>query len=354
MYQILLRVACVVGIFLLTTTFSWSQSEPKSAAFESTIETKAVSGTQEVQLDLGDRICSDIIEVEWKILNPLATAIDWPRATSSCGCITNVPQSLAVSPAKQADEPGEEIVRFRIKLPTKPESLHRQITFWDAGGTAHLQATLSANVQAPIRLEKQTLPIESESKVTEVIRVTSTTDEIDLRDLQVSLSGAEVVTSAFSASDRSAGSLRVEIDPKLAGSDSTQSAIQVDIQRKDSPIGQLPMTIHYKHRTTAIPKTPIFQTQGKEYRSQFVMRSAGLVAALTDKNPLKVFAIEKTGSKETKIALAVETPASKPDSMLCKLDIVLRAGSIPKGFKPQKLLFQCGKWEHELLCQFPD
>jgi hypothetical protein len=354
MYQIFIRVAFLPVIFLLVTTISLSQPVAQPAMFETTIDSSAVSGTQEVQLDLGDRICCEIIDVEWKILNPLPTSIKWPRSTSSCGCITNFPQSLSVPPANKRNDPGEELLKFRIKLPAKPDSLNRQIMFWDAGGTAHLQATVLANVLAPIRLEKQTLHIDDESRVTKVIGVNSASDEIDLRDLQMSLSGAEIVGTDFRASNRSTGTLRVEIDPKLAGSDSTQSTIQVDLQRNDSPIGQLPMTIHYKHRTVAIPKTPIFQKQGEEYRSQFVMRSAGLVAALIEKNPLNVFAIEQTGLKETKIALSVETPPSKPDIMLCKLDIVLRAGSIPKGFKPKKLLFQCGKWEHELLCQFPD
>ena len=352
MYQISSQSACAVAfLFSISCSLATAAAESKPVLFATTIDSSSLTGTQEVELNLGDRLCNTELEIEWTISNPLETPIQWPRSTSSCGCISSFPKSLTIGATKQSDQPGSTTVRFKIKVPAKAESVTRQVVFWDDGGTAHLSANVKVNVMPYVRLETRTFSISDDSKTQKTIRLTATSDQIDMQTLKMTASGAELISLNYEPIDRKSGVLDLKLDPKLGSADSIQSELHIEMQLEGVPNSVDLITLHFTHRTTVIPKTPIFVSHGPEYRGNFVIRSAGLIDALADKQILEAFAIEGKGNKVTRVPLVVDTPS--PSRALCKLSLSLSTGTNPKGFSPQRLLLKCGKWEHEIPCQFP-
>jgi hypothetical protein len=353
MYQIRSQLACV-----LILVFSYSQSlmaaDPKPIQFASTLEPSCISGTQEVELNLGDQLCSDLLEVEWVVSNPLDTPFEWPRSTSSCGCISSVPTKFAIEAANNDSQPGSNTVRFKIKLPAKPETLTRQIVFWDEGGTAHLCANIKSLVIPHIRLQSKTITISDDTTIRKTIAVTASNDGVDLEKLQLIVTGPELVSFSFQADDHKTGSLQLELDPKAGIADATQSELIIEIQQLGIKCSQESLTLYFVHRTTVVPKSPIFVAQNDEYRSQIIIRSPGLIAALSDNETLEAFVIDNRSASTKRIPLFVNQSSPEPisDRSFCKLSITLSVSSKPVEFVPARLLLRCGKWEHELPCLF--
>ena len=133
--------------------------------------------------------------------------------------------------------------------------------------------------------------------------------------------------------------------------DAIQSELRVEMQLDGVPNSVDLIMLHFTHRTSVIPKTPNFESHGSEFRSTFIVRSVGLLDAIADENTLEAFAIEGKGDKTIRVPLTVETPS--PSRALCKLSLSLTTSTTPKSFSPQRLLLKCGKWEHEVPCQFP-
>ena len=256
-----------------------------------------------------------------------------------------------MAPKKQSDQPGSITVRFKIKLPSNPESLTRQVVFWDDGGTAHLCANVKVNVLPYVRLESRILSISDDSKIQKAIHLTATSNQVDMQKLQMTVSGAELVSSTYKPIDSKSGVLHLELEPKLGSADSIQSELNIEMQLEGVPNGQDLITLQFTHRTSVIPKTPIFASYGNEFSSTFIVRSAGLIDALADQHTLEAFAIEGKGDKTIRVPLTVETPS--PSRALCKLSLSLTTSTKSKSFSPQRLLLKCGKWEHEVPCQFP-
>jgi hypothetical protein len=338
----------VLQTLIASATGSDPSAPLKSKTFEfnTIIDSKALRDTQEIELNLGDQFCGESVDVGWTIFNPLSDSIHWPRATSSCGCISSAPDSLTLEPSKSS-------LQFKIRFATKPESLNRQIIFWDAGGTAHLQANIKANVLSPIKLERSSLNILNDNKITQWIAIMSALDRVDLRKAQITAYAGEVIDSKFSPIDSSSGTLQLVIDPKLSGPDTTQSEVQIEVRVQDATVCQQPFWLSYVNRSTTLPKNPVFQAEGNVYRSQFIVRGAGLVRALSEKTELKAFAVAGEGKKRTQVALIVEKSTSLPDSTLSKLAITLRTDTRPADFIPERLFLQCGEWQYEFPCQFP-
>ena len=351
MYQINYQSACAVAfLFSISCSLATTAADSKPIQFATTIDSSSLKGTQEIELNLGDQLCNAELEIEWTISNPLEALIRWPRSTSSCGCISSFPTSLTVEP-KKGDQPGSTTVRFKIKLSSKPESLTRQVVFWDDGGTAHLCAFVKVNVLPYVRLETRTLSISDDSKTQKTIRLTANSDQIDMQTLQITVSGAELIASTYKPIDGKSGDLHLTLDPKLGNADTIQSELHTEMQLKGVPNSLDAIMLHFTHRTTVIPKTPIFASHGPEFRSTFIVRSAGLIDALADQQILEVFAIQGKGDKATRVPLIVDTPS--PSRALCKFSLSLTTSTKPPGFSPQRLLLICGKWQHEIPCQFP-
>jgi hypothetical protein len=247
--------------------------------------------------------------------------------------------------------PKSVAVRFKIKLGNKPESLSRQVLFWDAGGMAHLQANIKAKVISPIALELNSIQIKADAKVTKSIKVRAIDERFDLQKLEMTVLASEVASQRFEASDARAGKLVLELDPKLALDDATQTELVIETKMKGTTICQQSVFVFYTHRSTTIPKQPTFQRDGNTYRSQIVVRSSGLVQALQDNQTIKAFAISSKDGKENRIPLVVDVSKSLPDSALSKLAISLRTEDRPTRFAADKLLLECGDWQHTFECQ---
>ena len=351
MYQINYLSACVVAfLFSISCSLATTAADSKLIQFANTIDSISIKGTQEIELNLGNQLCNTELEIEWTISNPLETPIQWPRSTSSCGCISSFPTSLTVD-AKKGDQPGSTTVRFKIKLSAKPESVTRQVVFWDDGGTAHLCAFVKVNVLPYVHVETRTLSISDDSKTQKTIRLTANSDQVDMQSLQITVSGAELVASTYKPIDSKYGVLLLTLDPKLGNVDTIQAELHTEMQLKGVPNTLDTIMLHFNHRTTVIPKTPIFASHGTEFRSTFIVRSSGLIDALADQQILEVFAIECKGDKATRVPLIVD--AASPSRALCKISLSLTTSTKPQGFSAQRLLLKCGKWEHEISCQFP-
>jgi hypothetical protein len=335
-------------IFFLAS-LAFATDPPKPIQFESQIEPLAITGTQEVDLNLGNRFCNECLEVEWLIVNPFENKIDWPLSTSSCGCISSVPSSLAIEGTKPNEKASSVVVPFKIKLPSKRETLNRQILFWDAGGTAHLQANIKINIHPIIQLETRTIAVSEDAKVLREIAVSAGSEAIDLEKLTVTVSGAEITSSRFTAANKQSGVLYLELDPQLTPTDTIQSELNVETVCNDVSSYQF-MNIRYLHRTALIPKEPTFQIEGDSYRSQFVVRSAGLTEALAKEKSLQAFALDTIDGKEKPIPLEVETTPNASGSTLNKIAISLRSTSTNKQPKPTRIRLRCGDWEHTFTC----
>jgi hypothetical protein len=130
--------------------------------------------------------------------------------------------------------------------------------------------------------------------------------------------------------------------------------LNIEIQQQSIKCSQESLTLQFVHRTTVVPKTPIFVAQNDEYRSQFIIRSPGLVAALSENKTLEAFVIENRSASTKRIPLFVNQSSPEPisDRGFCKLSITLSVSNKPSEFVPTKLLLRCGESEHELPCQF--
>ena len=358
MYQNFTCLVCVTSVLFWTPpSVANEPNKPnKPLKFDTALEPASIKGTQEVVLDLGDQLCNDSLDVEWLITNALEQDVDWPRSTSSCGCISAVPQSLNIEGKRSGSQPATSSANFKIKLPAKPESLKRQIFFWDAGGTAHLQANIKVNVLPLVRFEKGTIELTDESKSTHAIKFTSATHDIDLKKQKITIDGAEVVSSRFESIDSKSGMMYMELDPKLLPPDTIQSELSVETVHQGVSTYQF-IVVQYTHRTIVIPKIPSIVKQGDEYQCEFVVRSTGLTNALAHNMKLKAFAIDGGGTKSNKKTmrpLAVEaTPNTTAGSSLNKVSISIQAPSQGKEAIPGRILLQCGDWEYEFECQLP-
>ena len=354
MYQNITRLACITSaLFCAPRAIATDPTKP--IKFETTLEPISVKGTQEVILDLGDQLCNETLDVEWLIKNALEDRVEWPRSTSSCGCISSVPTSLVIEAGKPGSQPITSSANFKIKLPTKPESLKRQIFFWDAGGTAHLQANVTVNVLPLIRFEKGTIALTDESKSTHSIAFTAATNNIDVMNQTTTVSGAEVTSSRMDVIDSKSGVMHIELDPKLLPLDTIQSELSVETISNGVSTYQL-LAVQYTHRTIVIPKIPIMEKQGIEYRCQFVLRSTGLTTALANKEELLAFAIEgddSKGSNKSKRPLKAEATPNTTGSSLNKVSVSLQTSSKSKERIPKQILLQCGDWKYEFECKLP-
>ena len=125
---------------------------------ESLIESSDSQVPTESILDLGAQLCNTEVRIQWTIVNKSKQAIEWPRMTASCGCITGMPTSisLAAGESKHMD--------LKIKLPRNCEALTKQVTFWDANGNSRCQGIIKSDVVTPLKFEETTIEVASEKR----------------------------------------------------------------------------------------------------------------------------------------------------------------------------------------------
>ena len=167
------------------------------------------------------------------------------------------------------------------------------------------------------------------------------------------VSGAEVISSRMDVIDSKSGVIHIELDPKLLPLDTIQSELSVETIYAGVSTYQS-IAVQYTHRTIVIPKIPIMEKQGNEYRCQFVLRSTGLTTALANKEELQAFAIEGDDSKvsnKSKLLLKAEATPNTTGSYLNKVSISLQSSSESKERIPKRILLQCGDWKYEFDCQ---
>ena len=174
-----------------------------------------------------------------------------------------------------------------------------------------------------------------DSKTQKTIRLTANSDQIDMQTLRMTVSGAELIASTYKPIDSKSGDLQLALDPKLGNADTIQSELHTEMQLKGVPNSLDTIMLHFTHRTTVIPKTPIFASHGTEFRSTFIVRSAGLIDALVDQQILELFAIEGKGDNATRVPLIVDTPLA----FACPLQTIIKLDNQHQatGFLPSSL-----------------
>jgi hypothetical protein len=329
--------------------------EPKSRLkrvdLQTILNNKVVDGTQDLVLDLGEQLCGDTVIVSWWIENPLGHSIDLPRATSSCGCITDLPSKLLIAAESSLEgkqhnplENAKTRAAFKVSLPRQPEQIYKHVTFWDSNGNAKLHLTVQARVSPVISLETSHALVTNESQRSLRIPFVTQVEILDTTAFQCSAIGLEVQKSRVEWQGPNAGEVILEIDPKRAPLEVTQSSVELELIYYQKSGGVIPFSILYPNRLVVIPKTPTLTNENGSYRCKFLIRSAPLVEALRQSKVMKASVLGSHGHKlDTQVD--VKAIASTVSSNTIIVDIRIDKGLSSHAQELVTLFFVSDNWK---------
>ena len=330
---------------------SESAERAKNEGFPSLIksETKFDSSNSpsptETVIDLGTQLCNTEVRIQWTIANKSKHAIDWPRMTASCGCISGVPTSLALA----VDESTQ--MEFTIQLPRHSETLTKQITFWDANGNGRCQGIVKADVVTPLKIEAPLIDVKDEKKHWASLEVTASNKSIDLRKQTVIAIGPEVVSCELKSEDGQKGLVRIELDPSKTFPPSIQSTFTLEITRNGAFQGTTTLPMRFTSRTITQPEPVYFRLVGKEYQAQVRVWSFPLAAELSKKSE---FVVEASYDSSEKFNSTFETKIEPLTGKgpTCTVTLKHLATSAGNTRHPNQLRLKCGEWERKIACKW--
>ena len=312
---------------------------------ETMIESEDSQVPKETIVDLGSQLCNTEVRIQWTITNKTTQEIDWPRMTTSCGCISGVSSSI-VLPRNESKQ-----MEITIKLPRSSESLTKQVTFWDANGNGRCQVTVKANVITPLKIEASELDVSDEKKHWASMAVTASHESIDLRKLSVAAFGVELVGSELKSEDGRTGVLRVELDPSQTFPPSIRSTFTFEVMQGGAFRGSSTVPIRFTARTITQPEPVYFRLVGKEYQTQIRVWSFPLAAELSKQSN---FVVEAASNDLAKLGSKFETNIQPPTGKGPTCTITLRFVAPKSGTKdrPKQLRLKCGEWERVIECKW--
>jgi hypothetical protein len=276
-------------------------------------------------VDLGEALTNATLAVAFKLKNDSQIPIDARIVSSSCGCISNVPQSLKINP--------DEIFShtFKVALPNRPGNYKNEVTFFDEGGICLLQILFKSVVQLPINLPSS-LTIEAEDDVKKPITISPSLSNEKLDQYRVRINAPEIVGFEISNEKEALLSLSPRLNPH-----STNTAASVEVIDSDGKSSHSSLTLLYPNRILMLPKSIPLTPVGDGFTGYFILKRKGIVQSLDAKslviklldknnNELSLKNVESKpisdASKDsTKITFSVLKKPS-PDSLPLKLQLV--------------------------------
>lgn len=337
-----------------------SDSQPqirlKRVELQSVLNNKVLDGTQDLVLDLGEQLCGDTILVSWWIENPLQHPVDLPRATSSCGCIEGLPSKLSI-PARSSLPKGSSLedkqlhpqknaktsVAFQVSLPRQAEQIYKHVTFWDSNGNAKLQLTVQSSVRPLMSLERSNALITDESQRSIRIPFLTRVEILDSKEFQCSAIGLEVTKNLVQWNSPKSGEVILEIDPKLAPVEVTQSSVRLEATYFGKSGGVIPFSILYPNRLTVIPRNPTLTKENGSYKCHFIIRSAPLVEALRQSKTMKASVLDSDGHTLT-MPVEVNAVASTVSANTTIVDVRIDKGPSSQVEGLVTILFVSDTW----------
>ncbi len=340
------RHVVLLGFMVLALSLCGVAFEPPRLAFQASCSESVLNSTQEIVLDLGDQVCNEEVAFKWRIENPLDQEIRFPRVTSSCGCISGVPSDLklAGSVTDSTDENSTDL-KLKIRLPNHPESLTKQIVFWDGLGNARLSGVIKARVRSPVLFEREAITLESDDSTTIDIEVHSATDTIDIRTYRIVTSAIEIVDTELHSEDGKSGKLRLHVDPKKADKDSVMSEASIELLNDRDVKCYVPFTIYYAHRTLIAPKRVFYQRTSEGFQCRFNVFSPKLIQELEASNEMGVRAAKDFKTADCKVE--VKNRNTKACQVVVTFDVT------DKRSPPPQFELVCGAWQKELTVELP-
>ena len=318
---------------------------PSLVKGESSIESSDSQVPTESILDLGAQLCNTEVKIQWTIVNKSKQAIEWPRMTASCGCITGMPNSisLAVGESKQMD--------LKIKLPRNCEALTKQVTFWDANGNSRCQGIIKADVITPLKFEETRIEVASEERQWLSIPVTAINTSIDLRKTNIAALGAEVVGFEFRSEDGKKGLLRLDLDPAQTIPPSIKSSFMIEATHNGDFRGIQSLPIYFTTRTITQPNPVYFRRVGDAVQTQVRVWSFPLATELSKKSK---FVVESASDASSKIASEFETKIEPATGTGPTCTVTLKCSKPKPGtnMAPTQLRLKCGEWEQLIDCKW--
>lgn len=276
-------------------------------------------------VDLGEALTNTTLAVAIKLKNDSQKPIDARIVSSSCGCISNVPQSMKIEPD------GVFSHTFKVALPNRPGNYKNEVTFFDEGGICLLQLLFKSIVQLPVNLPSSlTIEAEEDSKKSVTISPTLSHEKID--QYRIRINAPEIVGLEVSNEKEALLSLSPRLNPH-----STNTVASVEVIDADGKSSHSSLTLLYPNRILMLPKSIPLTPVGDGFNGYFILKRKGIVQSLDakslvikllDKNnnevPLKNVEskpISDSSKDSTKITFSLSKKPS-PDSLPLKLQLV--------------------------------
>jgi len=276
-------------------------------------------------VDLGYALTNTFWAVDLKLKHDSQKPIEARIVSSSCGCISNVPQSMKIEPD------GVFSHTLKVALPNRPGSYKNEVTFFDEGGICLLQILFKSVVQLPIRLPSS-LTIEAEEDSKQSIAISPSLSHEKLDQYRVRINAPEIVGLEISSEKGSLLSLSPRLNPH-----STNTVASVEVIDADGKSSHSSLTLLYPNRIHMLPKSIPLTPVGDGFTGYFILKRKGivqnldaksLVIKLVDKNNNEV-SLKNVESKPiadaskdaTKITFSLSKKPS-PDTLPLKLQLV--------------------------------
>ena len=265
------------------------------------------------------------LAVDLKLKNDTQKPIDARIVSSSCGCISNVPQSMKIEPE------GIFSHTFKVALPNRPGNYKNEVTFFDEGGICLLQILFKSVVQLPISLPSS-LTIESEDDSKPSITISPSLSHEKLDQYRIRINAPEIVGFEVTNEKEALLSLSPRLNPH-----STNTVASVEVIDANGKSSHSSLTLLYPNRILMLPKSIPLTPVSDGFAGFFILKRKGIVQSLDakslvikllDKNnnelPLRNVEskpISDASKDSTKITFSLSKKPS-PDSLPLKLQLV--------------------------------
>lgn len=275
--------------------------------------------------DLGVALTNSTLAVAINLNNDSQNPIEARIVSSSCGCISNVPQAMKIEPG------GAFSHTFKVALPNRPGTYKNEVTFFNEGGICLLQILFKSDVQLPINLPSS-LTIEAEDDSKQSISISPSLSHEKLDQYRIRINAPEIVGLEISHEQGSLLSLSPRLNPH-----STNTVASVEVIDADGKSSHSSLTLLYPNRILMLPKSISLTPVGDGFSGFFILKRKGIVQSLdakslviklVDKNNNEVSLknveskpISDASKDSTKITFSLSKKPS-PDTLPLKLQLV--------------------------------